>query len=387
MNRTPYSLAIVASVSIAFACAQSATNPAMNAPDETAWRLFLQVNAAAGGSNALFETWASDTDTFRPDPQFPSSPSPLRLRPPVVGEQGRLALQRAGKLLPQVPPLAGSGEETRRNLDTFNFIVANKLYKRSGLKAAFGKTLSFPASSIEVKANWLPVADIPGFTLNRVAAADVARTFHVNTGADGRQYALVSMHVISKLVPNWTWATFENSYNRGRCDILGCIDNFGAQPALVKPAAQADKGYPACQKSPALASLIAVANWDPAFANYCLKGSQTDFTDSTGLSVRLGNSITERGFVAQSSCITCHSRSGWDAKGAATSSAGFDSNGAPLGPVNPAWFWSFTGQPPVFTGKPGLKQTATSSDFVWSLPFCAIDDSVNPPPPTPCTGK
>ena len=39
----------------------------------------------------------------------------------------------------------------------FDFIVNNNLYKTSGLKAAFGKTLAFPVDSIEVKANWIAV--------------------------------------------------------------------------------------------------------------------------------------------------------------------------------------------------------------------------------------
>ena len=120
----------------------------------------------------------------------------------MVITQGRLAIQAAGGLIPQVPPDPTVGEESRHNRDTFAFLVANKLYSVSGLKAAFGKTFSFPVGSIEVKANWKPVATIPGFTLNRVSLADVPRIFHVNTGADGRQYALVSMHIISKKVPN-----------------------------------------------------------------------------------------------------------------------------------------------------------------------------------------
>ncbi|MGY3281587.1 TlpA disulfide reductase family protein, partial [Bradyrhizobium sp. S3.7.6] len=46
------------------ATAQSTPNPAMNSPDQLAWQFFIQVNTLAGGNNALFETWASDTDTF-----------------------------------------------------------------------------------------------------------------------------------------------------------------------------------------------------------------------------------------------------------------------------------------------------------------------------------
>jgi hypothetical protein len=43
--------------------------------------------------------------------------------------------------------------------------------------------------------------------------------------------------------------------------------------------------------------------------------------------------------------------------------------------------------PPIFEGMPGLTRTGTSADFVWSIPFCAIDDTQNPPQPTICAGK
>jgi hypothetical protein len=365
-------------------------NPAMNEPDKLAWQLFMQVNTRAGGAgnNALFETWASDRDTFTANPQFPTAPAPIALHPPIVAAAGRQALQEGGGLVPAIPPIPSLGEESRRNKVAFDFIVQNNLYKMSGLRAAFGKVISFPVDAVEVKGDWLPVSDVPGFTLNRVSLADVPKIFHVNTGSDGKQYALLSMHVISKLVPNWTWATFENQFNQSRCDILGCKDNFGAVQSNVLPNQQADQGYPPCDKSPALTAMINAANWDAAFANYCLKGSQTDFTDNAGLDIRLGNSVIEDSFVNRSSCMTCHGRAAWDSSAKATSNAGFDSNGAPLGPINPAWYWSFNGSPPIFEGMTGLTRTGTSADFVWSIPFCAIDDSVTPPQPKrACLGR
>ena len=36
------------------AVAQSTSNPAMTAPDQVAWQLFIQANTRAGGSNATF---------------------------------------------------------------------------------------------------------------------------------------------------------------------------------------------------------------------------------------------------------------------------------------------------------------------------------------------
>jgi len=367
--------------------AQSQVNPALNAPDEVAWKLFIQVNTATGGTNALFETWASDTDTFQASPHFPSHATPIAPHPPIVPTAGFAAMRRAGRLVPPLPTSSKVGEESRRNKQDFDFIVLHDLYKVSGLQAAFGKDISFPIDAIEIKASWVALSDIPSFTNNRVNIVDVPRLYHVSIGSGGKQYALVSMHIISKLVPNWTWATFEHWLNPARCDILACIDRFGAQTQVVSPNAQPGQGYPPCAKSAALSALIAAAHWDPAFTNYCLKGSQTDFSDNTGLPVRLGNSVIEDGFVDRSSCMTCHGRSGFDASGQRTSDAGFDVNGAPVGSIHPSWFWSFSSQPPIFPRTPGLTRIATPSDFVWSIPFCAFDDTINPPRKSACIGK
>src|SRR5262249_45278361 len=150
----------------------------------------------------------------------------LALRPRALGMASRV---RPGGLTPQVVPGGPNTEETRRNRPDFDFIVQNNLYKWPGLKAAFAanKVISFPIDSIEVNANWVEVDELNGFNGFSGTAADAAKIYHVNT-AGGKQYALVAMHVISKLVPNWTWATFEHKDNPGRCDVLGCNDAFGA---------------------------------------------------------------------------------------------------------------------------------------------------------------
>lgn len=368
-------------------------NPAMNAADQTAWQLFMQVNAPGGGTNATFETWASDTDTFKPHAAFPQGATPLSLHPPVLKTIEAQELQKAGLPMPQVPPGVAGGEleETRRNPAAFDFIIKNHLESRSGLKAAFGKTLSFPVDAIEVKANWIAVTDVPAWTNGAVTVANAPKVFHVNTGVDHKQYALVSMHVISKATPNWTWATFEHRLNPGRCDVMACRDAFGAQMAVTPPKAPPGSVYPNCAKTPALTALFVKAKLDSAFTNYCLKGSQTDFADDTGLAARLGNSVTEAGFVESSSCMTCHSRSAWNASGQPTSRAGFVNFNpltGPLGSMDPHWYWSTTASPPIHSGTPGLTRIGTSADFVWSIPLCAYDDSnAASPQQSPCSGK
>lgn len=356
-------------------------NMALNDPDQMSWRLFLEVNARSGGSQALFSTWASDHDTFQMTPVFPDATTPLAHHDPVLGP----AIQTADG--PPAPT-----EEVRRNRVAFDYIVENNLFTVSGLVAAFGRVLTFPTGAIEVKTNWLPIEDVPEFTLNRVTAAEVQNLFYVVPDSDGNLHALIAMHLISKIVPNWTWATFEHELNPGRCDVIGCADTFGAVEARVIPNEEPNQGYQDCRISDALSDLFATADVDPLFQNYCLKGSQTEFTDNTGLPVRLGNSVTEAGFLDRSSCMTCHGLASFNEQGLPTTGAGFIAGQAQLGPIQPSWYWSFV---PHYANPEDLTprlisatRVATSADFVWSIPFCAVDDT-DPDniPPTRCASK
>lgn len=340
-------------------------DPAMNAPDKGAWQLFVQVNApaaTAGNNNVLFETWASDQDTFTQNPVWPTTPTGSKIL--VTPALSQFAPRVRG-LRPHMTP--GGSEETRRNQDAFEFIKITKLFTKAGLRAAFAakKVVSFPIDAIEVKANWVPASTVD------------ASKYHVNTASDGKQYALVSLHIISKQIPNWTWATFEHQDNKGRCDFIGCHDAFGATQADVPAKTPVGGTYPACTKTAGLQKMMTGGKLEAAFANYCLKGSQVDFTTATGLPTRLGNSVPEAGFVLTSSCITCHSRASTDATGGSPQGAGFvnppiaslcpvpNNNCAPSGTPNPAWFWNNP-------GKPNQSIKTLVMDFVWAIPLRAI---------------
>jgi hypothetical protein len=390
-------------------------NPAMTAPDQTAWNVFIDAVKPAAGA-ATFQGWASDTDTFKPGAAWPSQGHTAATSTGLVGAPhallGRPALrpkkatglQAAAGGQPGIPnpapPTTEPGndnnliEEVFRNRPAFDFIVNNHLNSRSGLQAAFtaGMTVSFPSDSIEIKTNWIPVADIgqyyPGATADQFYVA--------NQG--GTQYALIAMHVISKLVPNWTWATFEHQLNPGRCDFVGCNDTYGATTAHVAPMDNQGQNqgqvYAACAKTPALEAALKAAGVAAVFSNYCLKGSQTDFTDDTGLAVRLGNTVTEYSFVPQASCMTCHGEANITSAGKSTTGFGFIGGNGQVGPIDPALFgyWKTSGPAPsypLYQGMPGLVRNAVSADFVWSIPFCAYDDVTNPKQPAAsnCAGK
>ena len=162
---------------------------------------------------------------------------------------------------------------------------------------------------------------------------------------EGTHY-LVAFHISSKDIPNWVWSTFEHVDLPGRCDITGCNDSYafrssdrlpdGTADNYVKPHVRwdalnhgscvydRDKVYAPEEIKEPLATLFDQLgiglrpSTDPkeptaqdlAWRSYRLKGSQVEFTSSTGRANLLGNSVTEAGFMNGSSCMTCHSRAG-----------------------------------------------------------------------------
>lgn len=230
----------------------------------------------------------------------------------------------------------------------------------------------FPIKSIMVKVNWLPVDIAPSLGIDPYDKDNPYIIMNLvpvqaNDAPTGKKVALkphilLSIHISSKDLPNWFWTTFEHVANQGRCDWLGCNDSFGyvntqqiefdasAVPALGEPA----RNYTAPHKvtktdnadlsafapgkryvnvdriSDRLAAIFKARDiatgtgpnksgrptqQDAAWRSYRLKGSQTDFVTPRGRPTKLGNSVTEAGFVNSASCITCHSRSSIDQAG------------------------------------------------------------------------
>ena len=128
----------------------------------------------------------------------------------------------------------------------------------------------------------------------------------------------------------------------------------------MPPNAQNNMGYPPGQLTPELLAMFAAAGLGPEWQNYRLKGSQTDFTDATGRATLLGNSITERGFVQTSSCMTCHAQASVDSSGLFPPLVGFDPNSQSTnGALNPQWFYNTNTNP--------WTPTYVPIDFVWGI--------------------
>ena len=273
------------------------------AVDKISWQSFIEVVRPAPAPNPTgaltFETWATDAETFDASttpPTWPAGPSEVR-------NQGRFQASGLGAHRPAglkalvdtngvpVPcaapatPAAGNfptpasanppsncfAEEVRRNKPAFDYIVKNNLYSAMGLQANFASTApvnmpqsgNLKAAAIEVKVDWAPantvVAWLKANLQQPVDIGFVRKNYFITKQSDGTEYALVSMHISVKDRPNWLWATFEHQLNPGRCDTMGCYDQFGMPPPLasIPPAATANTQYPVCsKKSPELVKLL-----------------------------------------------------------------------------------------------------------------------------------
>ncbi len=326
------------------------TNPAVQAPDQFAWQRFAELSAPAGGNQVKWQTFANQADLYvaNPDPKKPPTyPGPEKTRQLRIAPGRQRLLARGLDLVsahteasnPCMP--AGVLEEVRLNKDVFNFVVAKKLWYVEGQVAAFnqGMTVNFPTPALEVKANWKPISE------------SEKSAFLWAKGSNGKLYGLVAMHVLSKDVPNWFWATFEHKSNPCYGKYLAPQDNYGFPNGSSTPSA----GLAALFKKYGVNAAV--------FSNYRLDGAMVDFTDSEGSPIILGNSITENGFQTTASCITCHARS---TAGPNTKSFGtgrlsvFDkANQSYNGTPDPGWFWNFSAKPPA--------AQYIQLDFVWSL--------------------
>jgi hypothetical protein len=258
-----------------------------------------------------------------------------------------------GRMAPFVDSVAGARRltEIRMNRAAFEYIRARELYSLDGqLKMlAQHRAVSFPAATTEVKAKWRPIdaADKPRYHTVEIRQRD----------GSTRVYGLTALHVVTKDLPNWFWATFEHVDNPSLANtdgwLLPSADHFAC------PAAQAG-----CNRAP-----LGIGLQGTAWQYYRLRGTLTRYVDDAGQPLRLANSELEAGLQPSASCMTCHARA---------------SIGLVAGsPVRLPIFDPQTGQDPVqrrgflglprpewFSGVNGEERSATafqSLDFVWSL--------------------
>lgn len=339
-----------------------ASNPACTPPsamlpsaEETAWRLWVAATCPSG-NQTMWETWV-EQDTLFPSTSVTAGAKPSRFHESPLARARRLRQPNAkASVTPSECGPASVGnrticEEVRINPAAASYVRSAGLTTRAGQAklATAGGPFVFPGPSVEIKADWIQLA----------SCANPPNGVYVETIA-GKCYALAGMHLSSKLIDKWVWATFEAqnlTTNPQRCVVLGCNDPWGSDPATTKGGANG-----ATKLTPALASLMKQANLAPVFLNYRLDGVQTDYLDASGKPVILGNSIIEgenAGVpLTSSSCMTCHAASAINGQGV---------DGITL-----------LKSDPVGTPAP-LPAGFVQRDFAWSLGLACPNGAFRPP--------
>jgi hypothetical protein len=206
------------------------TAMALTEPDCYAWRLFVALNWPANTAQqqadaakrfgdegpATWEVWRN-ARTEAPGSAYPPSgrdPGPW-LTPTAMAERVAESfdsepLQR--RLRPsfhvEFDNAAAQGNETRLNKATYEFVRGNDLYNLDGQVALFlsgARKIDFPPMAKEIKAQW-----------RRITPADKSRYHWTEVTMPGGNllYGLTALHITTKDLPNWFWATFEHIDNK-----------------------------------------------------------------------------------------------------------------------------------------------------------------------------
>lgn len=352
-------------------------------PEQTAWQLFIAATCPVNATRypyVVWETWIEQSQLYSPTAKAgEAAGNEHRLHGSPLAEarrsHGPVSATAAGVGAPQganqncnTHTVSGRTicEEVRINPDARKYILTTagglQIRANQSKLAASGGIINFTTPSVEIKADWIqyPLA----------TCSNPPQGVHVEV-IGNNCYALAGLHLISKLTPNWVWATFEPqnlTTNPKRCVELGCSDPWGSSPAFTAGGPSGNT-----QQTAQIKSLMQAAKLAPEWYNYRLDGVQMLFNNVGNQQIAnatlLGNSIIEGDNVGmpmlQASCITCHSVSSVASNGADGINFLAAAEFSPVGSNQ---------QPPAPTASCKWIQR----DFVWSL-FLAY-----PKGPSPC---
>jgi hypothetical protein len=224
--------------------------------DETAWRLFVAASCPTSGKFA-WENWIEKMTLYPAGKSLQSSALKRRLHGSGLEAAVRAAKARRagtppspaileanqgcrpihtfnGKLPDNVKEKGTICEETRINSFAESFVHEHKFERRVGQVEAVHSGLArivWPTPSIELKVMWIPAT-----SLIKSFSCDKPDPILHTEVIDGECYAMVGMHLASKLYENWLWATFEVKDERTnplRCIWFGpCRDTWGTTPEI-----------------------------------------------------------------------------------------------------------------------------------------------------------
>ncbi|MGB5404872.1 MAG: hypothetical protein WBN13_12935 [Robiginitalea sp.] len=278
-------------------------------PDQFAWDLFRAINWPADTillkadpkkqlgepGWVVWQTWKTAPEIYLPDGSKPKPWTEKNFKPRSLDNFSSFSIKEK---MPDISldPTYGL-EEVAMNKPGFDYVVENELYNLNGqleLYNAPEKTMAFPKRALEIKVKWRIIPDT-----NYDKARYHWQYITVKDSGQTRKelYGLVSIHITSRVLKKWLWATFEHVDNRSQKHpgddgwLLPSRDQFACY----------DPPYD-CERAPTNFGLEG-NKWE----YFLLRGTQTDYYDEKGRVSLLANSNVERGFQLSSSCITCHS--------------------------------------------------------------------------------
>jgi hypothetical protein len=358
MRKLALMLLLLCAILVSWACLDSSpvepggtaedTKLAYSNPDEYAWKLFFFLNRPAQSGRAgiadkskkfgdfspetplVWETWAlasgGDTsEVFLPNGTKPTweglvraqKPRTLILSPNLERRMIEVLQEKLSAPHKVVNQGGHSGrpepherddrsdatkdEEARMNHEAFRSIVEDQpMYNADDLESLFEKAkrlqdrdlIKIRQAAKEVKAEWLPLTD---------ESQKLRYIWREGPGTDGkatRPYGLVGLHIISRDLPNWFWATFiHEDCVTGKDLCMGIHETCGIEPhdsTTHGPHGIGSHGSNGVRNE----------TRDTIWSNYILQGTQTDFVKPTGEGWVLANPAIEP--VSSSSCISCH---------------------------------------------------------------------------------
>ncbi len=264
-------------------------------PNVFSWFAFLHLNCPLIGSFPPIVNWESWRPTY--SVYLPGGGAPPRwgaVIPRYLDDQpeisGHSVVDNTGQ-----PILY----EIKMNRPTFEYINFRELYSKTCQIVWFNgqpcdgnlQAIQFPRDSYEVKAAWIILK--PGDPKNSRYYTVQSRYQDKNGVWQDVLAGLGGLHITSKALPNWVWATFEQ------------VDN-----PQIKDAPVVVPTPPEVQElNDLFHAFIKEDDPDSVWQYYILRGTQIDFTNPDGSPTILANTLIESNFQKSSSCITCHALS------------------------------------------------------------------------------
>jgi hypothetical protein len=190
--------------------------------------------------------------------------------------------------------------DVRENISYYNYVVNNlsghQLYNIQGQQAALRDAnfaFSFPTDTLEVKASWRILE--PGVSGNKFWTA-VGVYWDNNHELQVARIGLTGLHIISRILPDWVWITFEQVDNADTT--FECA--VGGENKPVGPNPNYDKGLSTINHD--FQQALENTKWQ----YYRLMKVQAKFLNETQKPILMSNTQMETYFQPTSSCITCH---------------------------------------------------------------------------------